>query len=460
MNIFFSGIAGSGLSAIACFMRDNGHTVSGSDRLFDISPEHPLKRQFQSMDIDVFPQDGSGINGLIDLLIFSTAVEDGHPELLKAKGLGIRIRNRPEYLIELSSRYKTIAIAGTSGKSTTSGLLAFLMSQIGLRPNLICGGRVRQFISERGLGNHLTGGSDHLIIEACESDGTIIHYKPQHTIILNLSLDHHPISETRWMFSKLIDNTRGMVFLNADDKDLMEIKNDNSITFSIHSHSDYRIGEVIYKPFSTEFVLNGIGFELPIPGEHNLYNAISCIAFLSEMGIPMSDLAMVLNGFKGIHRRFDIHLNTENGLVIDDYAHNPHKILYLMKTMSRIKDSICYIFQPHGFAPTRFMKDEYIRVFIDNLRDSDHLILLPIYYTGGTVSRDISSHDLAREIMAGGRSVEVIEDRLEIFSLLNKWQNYVVFGARDDSLSTLAKEIAERLQGNSKVDAGKGKVAR
>lgn len=446
LRLFFSGIAGSGLSAIACFMKDRGYDVSGSDRLFDMNPKHHLKKHLQSMGVEVFPQDGSGINGLTDLVIFSTAVEDGHPELLKAKKLGIHIKNRPEYLIELSSGYKTIAIAGTSGKSTTSGLLAFLMHRLGIKPNLICGGRVKQFISRTSIGNHLIGESDYLVMEACESDGTIIHYMPEDTIILNLSLDHHPINETKEMFSKLIRNTRGRIFLNADDRGLMEIKDDKTITFSIHNPSDYKAKNVTYQPFNTRFLLNGVDFEFPFPGEHNLYNALSCIAFLSEKKIPLKDISMVLNEFKGIHRRFDIHLNNEKGLVIDDYAHNPHKIHHLMKTVSGIADSICYIFQPHGFTPTKFMKEGYIRVFIENLRDSDHLILLPIYYAGGTVSKDISSHDLSRDIMAKGRSVEVIEDRDEIFSIIHKWRNYVIFGARDDSLSDFANTIANAIK--------------
>lgn len=446
LKVFFSGIAGSGLSAIACFMKDKGHDVAGSDRLFDTIPEHPLIKGFQSMGIEIFSQDGRGINRLTDLVIFSTAVEEGHSELQRAEELGITVKKRPEYLIELSSGYNTIAVSGTSGKSTASGLLAFLMQRLGLEPNFIGGGRVRQFISETNPGNHLTGKSDYLVLEACESDGTIIYYKPQYTIILNLALDHHPVNETAMMFEKLMRNTSRGIFLNADDNRLMGISNhENITTFSIYNPSHYRAEKIEYRPFRTVFSLKGVRFELPVPGEHNLYNAISCITFLSELGIPLKDIANILNEFKGIYRRFDIYMDNEHGLVIDDYAHNPHKILYLMKTVSQLRKNICYIFQPHGFAPTRFMKDEYIKVFAENLRNSDHLILLPIYYVGGTVKRDIHSNDLSDGIKARGKSVEVIEDRKEIFTLLNKWQNYVVFGARDDSISNLAEAIVKGL---------------
>jgi len=445
--LFFSGIAGSGVSAIACFMKEKGHDVSGSDRLFDMNSAHHLKGWFQSTGIDIFPQDGSGISGLTDLVVFSTSLEGGHPELLKARGLNIPTKTRPEYLIELSSGYRTIAVTGTSGKSTTAGLLAFLMYRLGIKPNFIGGGRVKQFVSSKSLGNHLVGDSDYLVIEACESDGMIINYKPEYTIILNLDLDHHPIDETGEMFNRLIRNTKAGVIINADDKNLAGIKHSRMVGFSVYAPSDYRVEKVIHRPFNTEFLLHSVRFELPLPGEHNLYNAISCIAFLSEMGVPLGEIAEVLSDFKGIYRRFDVYLNSEDGLVIDDYAHNPHKILYLMKTVSRIKKDICYVFQPHGFGPTRFMRNEYIKVFVDNLRNSDHLIILPIYYTGGTVVRDISSHDLADEIMAHGRSVEVIDDRRLILKRCHEYDTFVIFGARDDTLSDIARDIASVLSG-------------
>jgi UDP-N-acetylmuramate--alanine ligase len=446
MRLFFSGVAGSGVSAIACFMKNRGHDVRGSDRLFDSYPEHHLKAWFQGMGIEIHPQDGSGIDEHTDLFIYSSAIEKDNPELTRAHSLGISIKPRQEYLAGLTTAFNTIAVAGTSGKSTTSGLLAFLMKALGFDPNFIGGGRVKQFMSGSNLGNHLTGRSDHLVLEACESDGMIIHYRPAHTIILNIDLDHHPIDRTSTIFRRLMENTTRYTILNADDRRLMEIQTHrHTITFSIYNPSQYRAERITYRPLSTEFFLKDTRFELPLAGEHNVYNALSCITLLSELGIPLDDIADALRDFRGIHRRYDIHLNDKRGLVVDDYAHNPHKIQHLMKTVSRFRDNICYIFQPHGYGPTRFMKDEYIRVFIENLRDSDHLILLPIYYAGGTVSRDISSHDLSEGIRAGGRSVEVIEDREGIFDRIHKWRNYVIFGARDDSLSVLAEDIARAL---------------
>ena len=442
IKIYISGIGGSGLSAIATFMADNGHTVTGSDRAFDMDPDDPLRSKLINNGIDIVPQDRSGIDKSVDIAVFSTAVESNRPDHIKAVELGIPVITRPEYLARIIGSYSTIAVSGTSGKSTTAGMLAFLMQQLGLEPNFIGGGRVKQFRSRSNPGNALSGESDHLISEACESDGTIIHYKPYYSVILNLSLDHNPIEKTREMFETFMNNTTDKVFLNADDKHLVKMIDNRCIAFSIDTPSRYRATEIDYRPLSTSFKLDNARFNLFMPGKHNLYNALACIAILSELGVPTASVANILPEFQGIERRFDIYLNDGSKLVIDDYAHNPHKIEYLMRTMQRIDDGVCYIFQPHGFGPTRLMKDGYIATFAQNLRDTDHLILLPIYYPGGTVARDISSNDLALGIKEHGRSVEVVEKRSNVIEKLDEYKAVVVFGARDETLAVLAEDIA------------------
>ncbi len=445
LKIFFSGIAGSGVSAIAAFMADKGHIIAGSDRAFDIDPGNPLRERFNAVGITIVPQDGSGIDNTFDFAVFSTAVEPDRPEAIKARELGIPVRTRPDYLAEITESFDTIAVSGTSGKSTASGMLAFLMARLGLAPNFISGGRVKQFKTPSHPGNSMTGDSDYLVIEACESDGTIVNYKPQYSIILNLAFDHHSVEKTSSMFEALMENTKGKVILNGDDENLNKIAPRDAVTFSINNESDYKAEQIEYKSFSTDFTLKGTRFSLSLPGKYNLYNALSCIAFLSGTGISMEDIAAVLPEFQGIDRRFDIYLNDGERLVIDDYAHNPHKISSLMETVRKLGKEVCYIFQPHGFGPTRLMKKEYIETFIANLRDTDHLILLPIFYAGGTAAKDISSNDLVREIKSAGKSVEVVEKRTDILDRVNEYRTYVIFGARDETLAEFAKEISVKL---------------
>jgi UDP-N-acetylmuramate--alanine ligase len=445
-GLYFSGIAGSGMSALALFMARKGYRVSGSDRIFDRFKDHPLTSVLKEAGIVVTPQEGSGIDHKIDLSVFSTAIEGDHPDYLKAKALKIPTKTRPELLADLVSQYKTVAIAGTSGKSTTSGMLAYLMESLGLEPNFIGGGRVRQFRDRTNQGNFLYGNSDRLIIEACESDGSIVNYHPETTVLLNLDLDHHSIQDTLDLFKGIIRNTSKRVIINKDDKNLAPLLSKTTVTFAIEGDAHYRAEAVFIKDLHSDFKVRGTDFRLNLPGRYNLINALACIAYLSEIGVGLKDIAAVLPNFTGIERRFEIHLNSSHGLVIDDYAHNPHKIASMMHAASYLNHAICYIFQPHGFGPTRLMKDAYIETFIKALRAQDHLILLPIYYAGGTATMDISSDDIARGVRVGGRSVEVVVNRDDVLKKIGQFRAFVVFGARDDSLSGLASKIAEALK--------------
>ena len=446
-RIFFSGIGGSGVSAIASFAADRGHTVTGSDRLFDRKPDHPICNILKNKGIRIVPQDGAGIDASLDFAVFSTAVEDDQPEMIRAREKGIPVKRRPEYLSELVTEFNTVAVAGTSGKSTSAGMLAFLLDRLGFGPNYIGGGRVKQFKGGCELGNALAGNSDLLVVEACESDGSIVNYRPLHSIIANLALDHNPIGRTAGMFENLAENTKGVVLINRDDPNLSRCSFRKSVGFSVDTVSEYQARDVVLHPFGTSFGLCDVAFSLSLPGKYNLYNALSCISMLSEMGISLEDIARLLPDFSGIERRFDIHLNDGRHLVVDDYAHNPHKISSLMQAVMAIRRRVCYIFQPHGFGPVRLMKEGYITTFIRNLRGEDHLMLLPIYYAGGTSIKDISSEDLSDEIRKGGKPAEVLRERTLLFQRLNEWDSYVVFGARDESLSDFAREIALALKG-------------
>lgn len=445
MKIFFSGIGGSGVSAIAGFLAGRGHTVSGSDRLFDLHPGHPICRRLKAQGIAISPQDGTGIDRSFDFAVFSTAVERSNPDFGRAEEIGTPVKTRPEYLAEMVRDFKTVAVAGTSGKSTTSGMLAFLMEGLGMGPNFIGGGRVKQFRTIRNSGNYIIGNSDVLVVEACESDGSIVNYCPEHALILNLDLDHHSVTETAGMFRILSGNTSGLVITGGDDKNLAAC-NIEAVQFSIDSRSRYQATDIEYHPLKTLFRVNGTKFRISLPGKHNVYNALACIAFLSEMGVKGERISEVLREFSGIERRFDIHLDEGGYLVVDDYAHNPHKIASLMETMKGISRGVCYVFQPHGYGPVRLMKEGYISTFSSSLRETDLLILLPIYYAGGTASKDVSSKDIAGAVRASGKNAEVVETRREVVNMPKIWESYVVFGARDDSLSDLAEEIAGNIR--------------
>lgn len=441
------------MSAIACFVREKGHDVTGSDRAFDSEPSHPSARALRAMGIRIVPQDGSGLDGSYDFMVMSTAVEQDRPEVVKADALGIPVKSRPEYLASIIREHRTIAVSGTSGKSTASGMLAFVMRELGMEPNFLGGGRVKGLRGPHNPGNFLAGGSRFLVAEACESDGTIVNYRPEHTIVLNLALDHHEVDKTAGMFTTLMGHTPGLRILNSDDPNLSGISPAHAVTFSIHAPARYRATNIVPERLGSSFTVGRTAFRLSVPGIHNIYNALSVIAVLSEMGLSPADIARPLEGFAGLERRFDVHLDDGAGLVIDDYAHNPHKIGFLMETARGLAPSICYVFQPHGFAPTRLMKDDYIRTFSENLRDTDRLLLLPIFYAGGTVAKDISSEDLAAGVRFFGRSAETVRTRRELLEQSGRCDAWIVMGARDESLSVLAADLARALKGKKDVRA-------
>lgn len=444
-KIFFSGIGGSGVSALASFMADKGSEIYGSDRSFDHDKSHPAYAPLVAKGVKIVPQDGTGIQAGLDLVVFSTAVEKDLPEPKKCAELGLKTLTRPEFLAQLVSSHKTFAVAGTSGKSTTSGMLSFMMRELGLEPNFIGGGRVSQFKDPDNLGNSITGKSDLLVVEACESDGSIVSYKPEYTILLNLDLDHHSVEKTAGMFEILAKNTAKKTLVNADDEHLPGLQLHNSVTFGVDKPAKYKASALELKVLSSEFTLNGTRFTVSLPGKYNVYNSLSCLATLAEFGVKLEDCVKPLRDFRGIDRRFDVHADDGKSFVMDDYAHNPHKISSMMEMAQRIRPRITYIFQPHGFAPTRMMKKEYIEAFARNLRPEDRVIFLPIFYVGGTVAKDISSDDLAAGVRAGGK-YGAAGDREAVLAAVKPGEAYIVCGARDESLSEFAAAIAKRMK--------------
>lgn len=438
------------MSSLALFMADKGHEVEGSDRAFSAGSIHPAYSALCSRGIKIVPQDGSGLDRTTDLAVFSTAVEKTSPDYIKALSLGINIKTRPQLLAEIVRDHETIAVAGTSGKSTTSGMLAYIMRRIGMEPNFIGGGRVNQFRTDTNSGNYISGASRRLVIEACESDGSIVDYLPEYSIIMNLALDHHDIETTKEMFRVLIRNTKKQVFVNADDPNTADLATALIRTFSLDAPSCMKPQKYTLHDLWSEMVVRDTKFRINMPGRHNLYNALSCIAYLDYAGADLEAAAEAAAEFKGIARRFDIHLNSGGKLVIDDYAHNPHKIDALMTSVSAIRDRVCYIFQPHGYSPTRLMLNEYIESFAANLRHNDMLALLPIYYAGGTVSTDISSEDIAKGVRSKGKNARVFSGRDALLNSVSEWKNIVLFGARDETLSDFASAIAGRLNTLSK----------
>src|SRR6186997_127657 len=210
-NPFFIGVAGTGMSALAQYLQGIGKNVSGSDRYFKEGEFNETKEKLEAEGINGFLQDGSGINDKTDLIVVSTAIEDTVYEVQKAKQLNIPIIKRSELLALIAESKKTIAVGGTSGKSTTTAMLFAILEHAGMQPSIISGAGLTSIIKEGKIGNAKVGKGDWLVIEADESDGSIVYYKPEIGLLLNIDKDHKEIDSLMEIFTVFENNSRKFV---------------------------------------------------------------------------------------------------------------------------------------------------------------------------------------------------------------------------------------------------------
>ncbi len=457
-KIFFSGIGGSGMSALAQLLAGSGKLVSGSDRDHDRGGSPRLFAKLEAQGVLLFPQDGSGVSSELDAVIVSAAVEPDTPDYAAATGLEIPVILRPELLQAIVNAHRGVCFSGTSGKSTASALAAWVLAELGLGPNFIGGAAALNFIGGGGTttGNSLAGSSELCVAETDESDGSVAGYTPEVGVVLNIDRDHHELDKLLAMFTAFCNNTTGTLVLNADCPNTSALDLAHSpariVRFGINSKkTDYRAENLLPGPLSTAFEVGGTRFNSPLPGRYNVYNVLAALAACEAVGVERGEFARVLPAFKGIERRFQL-VGEQGGVkVIDDFAHNPAKIEAVLGAFGPWKKlgRLIVIFQPHGYGPTRFYRRELVDTFSRCLRRRDLLLMPEIYYAGGTASKDISSRDIVGEIRGNGRDARYFEHREQIPPVAageaSPGDAILVLGARDNSLHDFAREILESL---------------
>ena len=450
-RIHFTGILGSGMSALAQYLCWTGLTVTGSDRLLSSEDTKRVRDTLSSMECILFDQDGSGINSSTDIVCISTAIEESNPDIAAAKKQNIPILHRSDVLAAIVESRKTIAIAGTSGKSTVTAMVFEFLTACGKSPSLISGANLRRLESDGLIGNAFHGTSDLLVIEADESDGTLVKYKPYISIILNVSKDHKPIPEIVDLF-KTLSRQSCMTIANADDPNLSDLIDVNA--FGIQNEKSWRPDAYKLEALSTTLIHQGIEYKLPLPGLHNLYNLCASLRACFVLGCESQGLSCAVASYQGVARRFSIAITRKRVFVVDDFAHNPEKIKAAVTAARGLSNRILAIYQPHGFGPTRFLKEEYLNTFKTVLGSGDALFLLPIYYAGGTAQKDISSQILINSLGEVSFIAHAPENRDQLLFLLDKSVNsgdcVLLMGARDPSLSSFALKVAERFGGIDK----------
>jgi len=519
----FVGVGGSGMSALAQVLAARGNRVSGSDRNYDLGVNLPLFDRLSSSGIKLFPQDGSGVKsnfysdtGIksdsdaevisdsdLDVLVVSTAIEESIPDVARARQLHIPIRKRADILAELLNESYGIAVAGTSGKTTVTGMIGYVLTHAGLDPTIINGGGMKNFLLDGRPNNMRIGASNMIVAESDESDGSIVNYYPALSIITNISKDHKDIPELQKLFQTFASQTKEKVAINGDCQNIsaMNLDQGHVITFSLKKDSPCKAHRIHLEPFGSTFECQGQVFHLQVPGPHNIYNALAAIAIATHLGIPMSLIQEGLDSFQGISRRFDLvgavcvgddagaigdrvtgpritdaqtgvgragdgragdrcagdghagdgHVGTMRRIrVIDDFAHNPDKIAATLRAAALLNSRLIVVFQPHGFGPTRFLREELVDSLATGTSDRDVIFLPEIFYTGGTTTRDISSRDLVQSIAAKGRDARYGENKDAILKPLveetRPGDTVVVMGGRDDTLTLFCRKILQLLE--------------
>ncbi len=451
-TFFLCGIGGSGMSAIAQVLLHQGHAVRGSDRSYDQAQNADWYARLRALGVALFPQDGSGVDADVDTLVVSSAVE---PTILDVKAgldLGIAICKRAEVLARLFHRGTGIAVGGTSGKSTVTGMIGHILSKAGRDPTVINGGITRDAAHLPGLGNALCGDPDLLVIEADESDGTLALYEPTISVLTNISLDHKPMDELQRLFRDFCARATDAAVVNRDCARSMALTHGIKprVTFGVDCpDADVQARAVALLPDRARCVINGRACALRVPGRHNIANAVAAIAACGVLGIREQDGADALGDFPGIGRRLEVVGKAQGVTVIDDFAHNPDKIAASLATLKAQHGRVISVFQPHGFGPTRFLQDGLIAAFVNGMDEEDLVIMSEIFYAGGTAQQDISSGDLIAEISRAGHRAEYIAKREDIVERVveeaRDGDRIVIMGARDDSLTALAKNILAQI---------------
>jgi len=445
----FSGIGGSGMSAIAFYLLGRGRKVSGSDRLFDQGKGTSIRRALESAGASIHPQDGSALDPGTTLIV-STAVEADVPEVRRAKELGCRVLHRSEALAELAAAQSTIAISGTSGKSTVTAMVFAILREAGMEPSVISGGVLRELSSAGHWGNAWGGSGEWLVIEADESDGSLVRYAPRIGVMLNLDRDHKELSELRDIFATFRDHSQ--VFLvNGDRPDCVEIGGPAAKTFGFH-HSFLPLPEdLVFGPDFVSFSLGAVAFRVPFPGRHTAENALAALATASLAGADLESGARALASFQGVGRRHEKIGEARGVQVFDDFAHNPAKVEAALDAAGSVagEGRVLAIFQPHGFGPLKFLLEDFAVSFAKALRPRDKLWISPVYDAGGTADRSVSSEDLGRRIRELGADVSCPTAREDVAARVVREakDGDVVYsmGARDPELPAFAKSLLDSL---------------
>ncbi|HWK35868.1 glutamate ligase domain-containing protein [Sphingomonas sp.] len=459
-SYFFVGVGGSGMMPLAMILVRSGATVAGSDRSLDQGRVPAKFDALRALGVALFPQDGSGIVSPDQIVVASAAVEATVPDMIAADRVGAARMSRAELLTALFNRAALpIGVAGTSGKSTVTGMIGWILHATGRDPTVMNGAVMKNFATpDAPFASALVGQGDAFVSEVDESDGSIALYRPTIAVLNNVSLDHKSLEELRTLFGDFARKAATVV-VNVGDAEAAApasgLDRERLVTFAVEGMADLVATNLRPQPFAIDFDLTMDGESVPVrlgvPGRHNVANALAAIGAAIAAGVPRDDAVRAIAGFTGLRRRFELVGEGGGVAVIDDFGHNPDKIAATLATLHAFPGRLLVLFQPHGYGPLKAMRRELVATFAAGLGAEDQLVLPDPVYMGGTVTREVTSADIAADIAAAGGDARHIPDRAaaaaHLVATARPGDRIVVMGARDDTLSLLAAEMVERLRG-------------
>ena len=426
-KIHFVGIGGAGMIGIARLLLKKGYKVSGSD-IVESNDLKKLRKDGAKVFIGHTKKNIKGAN----LIVFSSAIDKKNPELIEAKEKLITIIPRAEMLGSIMIGYEGIAIAGSHGKTTTTSMIAKILSVAKLSPTYVVGGKILSTDENSDLGE-----GKYLVAEADESDGTFVHIQPDVAVLTNIDDDH--LVHYNNIFENLLDSFvtflenvpfYGYLMINGDDKNIKKISKKiyrTQITFGESKNCDYQIKNIVSYRGKQNFEIfdkknqKMHKFKINLPGKHNVFNATASIGVAMEEGVPIGFIKKGISSFSGVGRRYEKHeikIDSKTVTLIDDYGHHPLEIESNIKAYKEEypKKKACMIFQPHRFSRTAQLFDDFVRV----LNKTDSLILLDIYPASEKPIRGIHSRTIAESVkQMGHKDVTYLKSHDEVIDLID-----------------------------------------
>ncbi|MFD1786889.1 glutamate ligase domain-containing protein [Sphingomonas floccifaciens] len=458
-RFFFVGIGGSGMMPLAMIVHARGATVAGSDRGLDQGRVPAKFAALEDLGITLHPQDGSGIVSAEQIVVASAAVEDSVADIVAATAIDATRMTRAELNASLFNAVEqSIGVAGTSGKSTVTGMIGWILESAGVQPTVMNGAVMKNFVRpDLPFASAIVGAQRVYVSEVDESDGSIALYAPDIAVLNNISLDHKSLDELRGLFGDFAKKAR-ITIVNIGDAEAAALAttldSGRLLTVAVERDADLSARNIVEAPFAVSFDLLTNGevhpVRLAVPGRHNVANALAALGAACMAGVPLSEAIAAIADFTGLRRRFELVGEAGGVAVIDDFAHNPDKIAATLSTLHAHPGRLLILFQPHGYGPLKQVRRELVATFLTGLTGDDVLVLPDPVYEGGTVAREVGSAEIVGDIAIGGGRVLHIPDRMSAAAHLvaqaRPGDRIIVMGARDDTLSLLAAEMVEMLR--------------